>query len=200
MSLYTDPSDEKEDTKRQMNESTQPTIWSVKKRPFATSAVALQAIIVDEKERVLLLSSPVRNASGEWQVISGGLEAGETVLDGVLREAVEEAGPEVAIRPLGVVHAQTFHYDANVQFMIGIYYLLAFEGGRVVPGDDMVGSEYRWWSIAELETSEISFHASTHLWMLKRAVELYRIWSKRPTPSKKRGEPTLSNIAGKVVI
>lgn len=166
-----------------MNESTQPTIWSETKRPFATSAVALQAIIIDEKERILLLSSPVRNTIGEWQLISGGLEAGETVLDGVLREAVEEAGPDVLIRPLGVVHAQTFHYDANVQFMIGIYYLLAYEGGRIVPGDDMVGSEYRWWSIAELEMAEISLHVSTHLWMLKRAVKLYRIWGKRASLS-----------------
>jgi ADP-ribose pyrophosphatase YjhB (NUDIX family) len=78
-------------------------------RRFACSAVAVQALILNADERILLLSAPTRNRLGEWQIISGGLEAAETVLDGVLREVREEAGPQVQVRPLGVVHAQTFH-------------------------------------------------------------------------------------------
>ena len=163
-----------------MKHSTQPTIIAENKRPLTTSAVALTAIIIDENERILLLSSPTRNKQGEWQLITGALEAAEAVLDGVMREAYEEAGLHVQIRPLGTVHSQTFHYDANVQYMIGIYYLLAYQGGQIVPGDDMIGSTYRWWSIEELGTADIIYHPSTHLWMLKRAVELYRLWGKRP--------------------
>jgi 8-oxo-dGTP pyrophosphatase MutT (NUDIX family) len=68
-------------------------------RRFACSAVAVQAIIVNADERLLLLSSPTRNRPGEWQIISGGLEAAETVLDGVLREVQEEAGPQLQVRP-----------------------------------------------------------------------------------------------------
>jgi hypothetical protein len=60
-------------------------------RRFACSAVAVQAIIVNADERVLLLSSPTKNRPDEWQVISGGLEAAETVLAGVVREVREEA-------------------------------------------------------------------------------------------------------------
>ena len=41
-------------------------------RRFACSAVAVQAIIVNADERVLLLSSPTKNRPDEWQVISGG--------------------------------------------------------------------------------------------------------------------------------
>src|SRR6266511_4411144 len=119
-------------------------------RRFACSAVAVQAIILKADERLLLLSSPTRNRPGEWQIISGGLEAAETVLDGVLRELREEAGPQMQVRPLGVVHAQTLHFDAQVPYMIGIYHLLAYEGGRVQPGDDMRDAQYRWWSIDEL--------------------------------------------------
>src|SRR5262252_3425838 len=83
---------------------------------FACSAVAVQAIIVNADERVLLLSSPTKNRPDEWQVISGGLEAAETVLAGVLREGREEAGPHLQVRPLGVVHAQTFHFDHHVPY------------------------------------------------------------------------------------
>ncbi len=147
-------------------------------RPFATAAIALQAVIINEKEQFLLLSSPRRNGENEWQTVSGGLEAGETVLDGILREVREEAGP-IAVRPLTVLHSQTFHYDANVRFMVGINYLLRYEGGDVVPGDDMTGSTFRWWGLDALETAvancSITLHKSTRLWQLQRAVQLYRL-------------------------
>ncbi|WP_420644797.1 NUDIX hydrolase [Candidatus Leptofilum sp.] len=156
----------------------QPTIVSQRGRPFATSAIALQAIIINENEQFLLLSSPRRNGRHEWQTVSGGLEAGETILDGTLREVREEVG-NIQVRPLTVLHSHTFHYDENVSFMVGIYYLLRYEGGEVVPGDDMAGSEHKWWGLAELETAvaqdKTTLHFSTHLWMLRRAAKLYRV-------------------------
>jgi ADP-ribose pyrophosphatase YjhB (NUDIX family) len=163
---------------------TQPIITdaSERKRPFACSAVAVQAIIVNEQEQVLLLASPHRYAGEKWQVVSGALEGGETILEGALRETREEAGEAVRVRPLGVVHAQTFHYDTAVQYAIGIYYLFAYEGGNVEPGDDMKGSLYRWWSVEELERDGVRLHVSTHLWILCRAVELYRLWVGQVAP------------------
>jgi ADP-ribose pyrophosphatase YjhB (NUDIX family) len=162
----------------------QPTVTTAgaRKRTFATSAVAVQAIIVNEQEEILLLSSPKRNQENEWQVVSGALEAGETILEGTLRETREEIGPDVRVRPLGVVHCETFHYDENVRYMIGVYYLLAYEGGEVQPGDDMKGSCYRWWPLSELDDRRLRFHTSAWPWMLRRAVELYRLWKDRDVP------------------
>ncbi len=65
-----------------------PTILSAGERPFATFPVAVQAIIVNEQEQILLLSSGRRGRSGIWQTISGGLKAGETIL-WMLRRAVQ---------------------------------------------------------------------------------------------------------------
>jgi hypothetical protein len=79
-----------------------------------------------------------------------------------------------------VVHAHTFHFDAQTRYMIGIHYLLAYEGGEVQPGDDMHDAHYRWWSIEELTAANIPFHPSTHLWILQRAVTLYRCWKDQP--------------------
>lgn len=156
----------------------QPTVLSGKGRTLATSAIALQAIIMNENEQFLLLSSPRRNGRNEWQTVSGGLDAGETILDGTLREVREEVGG-VQVRPLAVLHSHTFHYDEQVPFMVGIYYLLHYEGGQIVPGDDMVGSDFRWWGLAELETAvanhDATLHFSTHLWMMHRAVKLHRL-------------------------
>lgn len=149
-------------------------------RRFACSAVAVQAVVVSPQEKVLLLSHPTRNGSGVWQVVSGALEAGETVLDGTLREVYEELGGKIRVRPLGTIHVQTFHYDENVQFMIAIYYLFAYEGGDVTPGDDMLGSQYRWWSMAELEDENIRVVVPpAQNWILERGIELYRLWKGR---------------------
>jgi 8-oxo-dGTP diphosphatase len=148
-------------------------------RSFACSAVALQAVVMNPDEKILLLSSPTRNPNGEWQVVSGGLEAGETILEGTLREAHEELG-NIRVRPLGTIHVQTFHYDENVQYMIAIYYLLAYEGGEVQPGDDMQGSQYRWWSLAELDNEQVNVVVPPgQNWILSRAVELYRLWNEQ---------------------
>jgi 8-oxo-dGTP pyrophosphatase MutT (NUDIX family) len=50
-------------------------------------------------------------------VINGGLDAEETILDGMLREVREEAGTEIRVRPLGAIHAYTFRFDDHVQFV-----------------------------------------------------------------------------------
>lgn len=158
----------------------QPTLQAANGRTFATVPIALQAILINQQEQILLLNSPTRKQG--WQVVSGGLEAGETVQDGTLREVREELGTAVRVRPLGVVHAQSFHYDESVRYMVGIYSLLAYEGGDIVPGDDMAGSEMRWFSLAELQTEPLNRHVTAQPWMLARAVELYRLWREENPP------------------
>lgn len=156
----------------------QPVITSTNGRHFAASAIAVQAILINQQEEILLLNSPTRKQG--WQVVSGGLDANETVLNGVLREVSEEVGPHVQVQPLGVAHSQTFHYDAGVQHMVGIYYVLAYKGGDVQPGDDMIGSDFRWWRIEEILTEKPTLHPSTIPWMLQRAIQLYRLWINEP--------------------
>jgi ADP-ribose pyrophosphatase YjhB (NUDIX family) len=146
-------------------------------RRFACSAVALQSVVVRADEKILLLSSPARNPGEGWQTASGAMEAGETILEGVLRETREELGADLHLHPLGTVHVQSFHYDENVQYMIAIYYLLAYKGGEIQPGDDMLGSQYRWWSLAELADENVKVVVPPgQKWIFERAIELYRLW------------------------
>jgi 8-oxo-dGTP pyrophosphatase MutT (NUDIX family) len=150
-------------------------------RSFACSPVAVVAFIVDGRERLLLLSSPrKRGAPGKWEVINGGLEAEETLLDGVLREVHEEAGQDIRVRPLGVIHAQTFRYDESIPYMISVCFLLAYDGGEVVPGDDMVGSEVRWASLDELENGTVDLLLPRDSWLPRRAIDAYRWLRGRP--------------------
>jgi 8-oxo-dGTP pyrophosphatase MutT (NUDIX family) len=155
----------------------QPTVTtSDGKRTFACAPAAVLVFIVNEKEELLLLAHPKRG--GSWEVINGALEAGESILQGAHRETLEEAGPDIQVRPLGTVHISTFHYDVNVQFMLSIGYLMAYEGGPVQPGDDMVGSQYKWWSLDDLSGENVNVLVPPGgMWLLERAVELYRLWN-----------------------
>ena len=151
----------------------QPTIIGTSGREFTGSAAALLAFIENEDERLLMFSSPARE---HWQVVGGALDGGETVLDGTLREIREEAGP-VQVRPLGVFHAYTFPYDDNVQYLLCVCTLFAYEGGTIVPGDDMAGSKVRWFSVDELENGIYPNVIPSEMpWLFRRAIELFRLW------------------------
>jgi len=134
--------------------------------------------VINEQEEFLMLSCPrKRSRKAAWETVSGALEAGETVLQGSLREVREELGSDVEVRPLGTVHAYTFHYDSEVRYMISVCYLMAYEAGRVQPGDDMLGSEFRWMPLGELqEVIDSVVVPSYDIWLFERAVELYRLW------------------------
>ncbi len=144
-------------------------------RRFACSTAAVLVFVVNEAEQILLLEHPRRH--GAWEVVNGALEREETILAGVLRELHEEIGPSVQVRPLGTVHAYTYAYDARIQYMITICYLVAYEGGAIEPGDDMAGSAYRWWDPDELDAAGVRLLVPTDQpWLLRRAIELYRLW------------------------
>jgi 8-oxo-dGTP pyrophosphatase MutT (NUDIX family) len=166
------------------------------KRKFACSAGGVLAFIVDEQERLLLLSTPKR--AGKWEVVNGALDAEETVLDAVLREVHEEAGEQIRVRPLGTLHTYTFRYDDNVQYMISVAYLLAYEGGEVIPGDDMAGSKYGWFTADEIDSGAVQIIVpQAQMWLFRRAVEMYRwLKDKPPVELQPHFDTTIKNKYG----
>ena len=158
-------------------EHPQPHITTVDgNRRFACSPVAVLAIIVNEREEILLMAHPEQQ--GGWQVVNGAMEAGETALEAALRETYEEAGSSIRVRPLGTVHVSAFHYDERVRYMLSVAYLLAYESGEIQPGDDMEGSEFRWWSLDEIASEDVELIIPPgEKWLIARAVDLYRLWS-----------------------
>ncbi|MGB1253031.1 MAG: hypothetical protein ACPG8W_20625 [Candidatus Promineifilaceae bacterium] len=47
-------------------------------------------------------------------------------------------------------------------------------------GDDMIGSEVRWWSLYELETTAEPLSVMAQPWLMCRAIEQYRQWANQP--------------------
>lgn len=156
-----------------------PTITTRRGRTFPCYPAALLALIIDADERLLMLSNPKSNR--EWECVNGGMDERETILDGTLREIREEVGSAIQVRPLGLVHAYMFPYDEHVSHVFSMVYLYEYLGGEVIPGDDMVGSEVRWFSIEELESGDYPTIAPSGIpWIFRRAVELYRLLKDQP--------------------
>lgn len=131
--------------------------------------------------RFLLLSSPAKRKRAGWEIVNGGLEAGETLLDGALREVAEEAGPDVRIDVVGTVHAWTYRYDDAVPHMLSVAFAATYLGGDVVAGDDMRGCEVRWATLDEVR--EVAEDDGTALipeeaWLFERALDLIDRWGR----------------------
>lgn len=156
-----------------------PTIATSGGRLFATHPAAVVVVVVNEREELLLFENPRR--PGWWEPVNGAVDAGETLLEAALREVREEAGPDLRVRPLGVVHASTFAYDALVTHVISVTFLLAHESGEAVPGDDMRGSRVRWATVGEIESEQLRLvRPLDQQWLRQRTIDLFRLWQTAP--------------------
>ena len=144
-------------------------------RDFATFPVAVLTIVLNDREQVLLLSHPDR--PGKWEVVNGGLEAGETVWDGAMRECAEELGGDVRLHPITILHALTVAYDAAIPHTISLIFVAAYESGEIRPGDDMAGSSHQWADIAEILAGKIDVIVPRgQPWLFARALDVYKLW------------------------
>lgn len=163
-----------------MGNGTQPELVAKNGRRFAGYAVAVLVFIVDPATRkFLLLSSPPKRGRTGWEVVNGAMESGETPLSAALRESGEEAGPDVRLRSLGVFHAGSFRYDEAVTHMIDIAFVAAYEGGPVVPGDDMAASQVEWASIEDVRAlaadDQLTVPPEVEVW--ERALQCFDLWN-----------------------
>jgi 8-oxo-dGTP pyrophosphatase MutT (NUDIX family) len=162
-----------------MDQDRPQTVVASSGRPFATFPAAVVVPIVNRREELLLFESPRR--LGSWEPVNGAVDGGETLLEAALREVREEAGPDLRVRPLGVVHASTFAYDASVRCMISVVYLMAHAGGAAVPGDDMRGSRVRWATLSAIESDGLRLLPPLdQVWLRQRTIELFRLWEPEP--------------------
>jgi 8-oxo-dGTP pyrophosphatase MutT (NUDIX family) len=151
-----------------------PIITGKSGRQFAAHAAGLIALIIDQQERFLMLSSPKH--AGKWEPVNGAYDANETILEGLKREIREEAGTEIQVRPISAVHSYNFRYDEIVPKMVSIVFLFEYLGGEVIPGDDMADSQIKWMSLEEINSGDYEIIApSQQNWVYERAVKFYHL-------------------------
>jgi 8-oxo-dGTP pyrophosphatase MutT (NUDIX family) len=82
-------------------------------RPDLVACWMFRSRAGDEVEILLLHRASGRIFPGIWQPVTGGLEAGERIVDGALRELVEETGigPSGIVALYGLDQVNLFHAD-----------------------------------------------------------------------------------------
>ena len=115
-------------------------------------------------------------SENEWEVVSGAVEAGESILDAAKRELWEEAGSKIDFCPLGVIHTHSYEYDVFVTDMINIHYAMRYHSGAIEPNDDMIGACFEWMSLNQLESkiNQVRIPQDRH-WLFERAISLNRM-------------------------
>ena len=164
-----------------------PTVRTAAGRTLTCFPAAVLAFIVDDWGRFLLLRKPGQTG---WEVVSGALQAGETVPQGVLREVKEEAGPELLAVYKGVIDTFVFEFDARLPALISICCLLRYRGGEVHPGADAKDAEFRWWDISRLDDIELVVPRGR--WdLLTRAVDQASLFRGEEEPEPEQRDPFL---------
>lgn len=157
-----------------------PIIIAKSGRQFAASAAGLVSFILDEQERILMLANP-KYGGNKWEPPNGAYNGNETLLEAAIREAREEAGANIRIRPLCVLHAYNFPYDNGLRYMISVAFLFAYLGGDIIPGDDMAGSDVKWMTLSEIHSGQYQIIVPQQQeWLFDHAVEMYRLLKDRP--------------------
>lgn len=108
--------------------------------------------ILDERERVVVIRKPSFPA-GCWRPPSGGVEPGEGMEAGALREAREETGLEIALeRYLVRVDGRFVEEGAAGRIIPWTSHVLTSRavGGRLEPIDRKEIAEARWATLADL--------------------------------------------------
>lgn len=119
-----------------------------------TVKVAVSALVQDREGRILLIR---RSDNGKYSVPGGGLEAGETVAQAVVREVHEETGIEVDVTELVGVFSNPEHViaydDGEVRQEFSICFRAQPIGGDLRTSEE--STEVEWVPPAELSERDI---------------------------------------------
>jgi 8-oxo-dGTP diphosphatase len=112
--------------------------------------VGVGAVVIDG-DHVLLIRRGQEPMKGQWSLPGGVLEVGETLLDGVRREVLEETGLEVEpVALIEVLDRIVRDEDGRVQFhYVLVDYLCRVTGGELCCATDAVDA--RWAPRDELD-------------------------------------------------
>jgi len=109
----------------------------------ANPLVGVGAVIVDDRERVLLIQRGTEPMKGRWSIPGGLLDLGETLVDGVKREVAEETGlsvrPETIVEVVDRIHKQ--ESAENTPSAIRYHYVIVDYWCSVLQGEARPSSD-----------------------------------------------------------
>jgi 8-oxo-dGTP pyrophosphatase MutT (NUDIX family) len=131
---------------------------------------ASRVLVVDEAGRILLLHGfdPARPGHGYWFTVGGGLDPGETAVQGAARELFEETGLRICPQALGEpvwFEVAEFPFDGRWYRQEQQFFLLRVPAWEIdTAGFDEVERAsvdgHRWWTLDELATTDERYYPS----------------------------------------
>jgi TDG/mug DNA glycosylase family protein len=122
---------------------------------------AVRALVLDADDRLLLFRYPTRDDTGVWVSRGGAVEAGETDDDALRRELREELHAEPTLGPWIWKRRHVWSWNGTAYETTERIVLVRVNESEVTPdpsdslffGGAEQGFEWRWWTLAELETT-----------------------------------------------
>ncbi len=142
---------------------------TLKPRRFSCLPIGVCVLVYNDQDEVLLLRRP---STQDWECPSGAVEAEESLDEAARRELREEVG-DVQVGPLLTVHAYTVAYDTFLPPLVSITYAARYQGGTIVPGDDMVGADVIWAPLSEIG-SRRAVRVPTETSLITRGADLLK--------------------------
>jgi 8-oxo-dGTP pyrophosphatase MutT (NUDIX family) len=126
---------------------------------------AVRALIVDSAGRCLLFCAHLEDRSPFWYAPGGGVEAGETDEDALVREVAEETGLAVEVAALlGPVWSRDYIFrwqDRDERHLERFFLIRIGEHTVDISGLDSdeaaIVREYRWWALPDMLSSPEPF-------------------------------------------
>ncbi len=127
------------------------------------------AVIVDDRERVLLVRRAHEPLKGQWSLPGGAVETGESLVQATAREVFEETGLVVTVGPVAEILDRIYRDDeGRVEYhFVLVDFLCAPSGGCLQAGSD--ASEVEWVDGAEMHAREL---AVPTLDVIRKALDL----------------------------
>jgi 8-oxo-dGTP pyrophosphatase MutT (NUDIX family)/predicted enzyme related to lactoylglutathione lyase len=127
-----------------------------KPRRLACAPVGVFVVVVDDRDRVLVLREPT---TGRLEVPNGAMEPAEDPADTARRELREEAGASLEVGPMRCYAAFNVEYHPHLPPLVSVGFVCAYRFGTAVAGDDMAGCEVDWLTMSDLMKPELAIPA-----------------------------------------
>lgn len=119
--------------------------------------VGCSAAIFNEDGKVLLTR---RRDNGQWCLPSGGMDAGESPSETILREVFEETGLRVRVKRLVGVYSDpnqlVIYQDGNKVQIVALHFEVEVTGGSLGLSNETSG--FGWFSLQEMNGVEMLGH------------------------------------------